>query len=164
MEGAFVGGVVAQKQSQAFLVDAGGREALALQTEGALHEPVCLGYFVDEEFFGRVGRLVVIEQVLEQRFEGGGVFTQARTTCNKRTVRFAWGDELTGGESVFEGITRRSQFAFGRDRAGGMGGVGAVASGDALAHCLSFLDEFGREFVVNGSGVRSDSQTSLLTF
>ena len=150
-----MGGVVAQKQSQAFLVDAIRREAVVLERERSLHEPVGLGHFADEQFFGRVGGLVVIEQVLEQRFEGGGIF--------------AGDDELAGGESMFEGITRRSQFAFWRDRAGGMGGVGTVASGDALAQYLSFLDEFGGEFGFErvSGGTRyglSGSEALLLPF
>ena len=148
-------GLIAEEKGEPLFVYALRCEAVVLQADSPLFKPVGLGHLADEELFRGIGGLVVIEQVLEQRLESVGIF--------------AGDDEQAGGESMFEGITRRSQFALGRDRAGGMGGVGTVASGDTLAQCLSFLDEVGGELgferVRGGSEYRlSGSEALLLPF
>lgn len=137
VEGALVGGLVAKKEGESFFVHFCCREALVLEAKGALGEPEGLGHLMNEHFFGRIGGLVVGEKGFEKRFEMGGVF--------------AGYQERAGSESVFERIARRSQFALGRARAGGVEGVRAVrvyASLNAFANGVRFGDEFGRKFVV----------------
>ncbi len=54
VEGAFVGGAVAEEEGEALFVDcdfvvaAGGGEAFVLEANGALLEPIGLGELVDE--------------------------------------------------------------------------------------------------------------------
>lgn len=136
VEGALVGGLVAEEEGEPLFVNAGRGEAVTLEADGALFEPVGLGELVDEEVFGRAGGLMIFDEGLQKSFEFCRVFTG--------------NDERAGCEAVFERITRRSQFALGGDGAGGVEGVGAVgfgsggqASFDSIAGGTGFGDELG---------------------
>src|SRR5579875_2690145 len=59
VEGALVGGVVAEEEGEAFFVYLAVGEAVVLEAEGALGEPIGLRYLLDQQLFGRVGGLVV---------------------------------------------------------------------------------------------------------
>jgi hypothetical protein len=115
MEGALVGGLVAQKKRQAFGVHAFAREALVLEAKGALGEPLGLDHLFYKDVFGRVGGLVLVEESGLEGGERGGIFARD--------------EEDAAGEAVFRGITRRSQFAHGGARAGGVLGVAAIGEG-----------------------------------
>ena len=52
IEGALVGGLVAEEEGEPFFIDSSIREAGVLQAEGALFEPVGLGHLADQELFG----------------------------------------------------------------------------------------------------------------
>jgi hypothetical protein len=115
MEGALVGGLIAQKQGQAFGVYAFAREALVLEAKGALGKPVGLGHLFYKDVFGRVGGLVLVEEGGLEGRERGGIF--------------AGDEEDAAGEAVFCGITRRSQFAHVGARTAGVLGVAAIGEG-----------------------------------
>jgi hypothetical protein len=96
MEGAFVGSLVADEESQRFSIHAIFGEAIILEAQGALGEPVRLGHLVDEHLFGGVGGLMIGEKGVKERFEIGAVL--------------AGDDHFAGCQAVFERVTRRSQF------------------------------------------------------
>jgi hypothetical protein len=108
-----MGGLVTQKERQALNVDfAVGVETVVLQADGALREPMRLRHFGDEQFLGGAGGLVLGEEHGQKRIEGGGVFPRD--------------DDLTARETVFDRITRRSQFAFRAAWSGRILGVLAI--------------------------------------
>lgn len=119
VEGAVVGGSIAKKDAEAFLVYAGFGKAGFLEAESALGEPPGMSHLLDKRGFGGGGRAAVFEKHAEEGLEFGGIF--------------AGDDPLTGGEAMFERITRRSQFA-GRGARAGIAGhdmVFSIISGKA---------------------------------
>ena len=75
VEGAFVGGSIAEKEGEALFVDSAvGSEALVLKANGALAQPVGLGQVVHEKLFGGVGGLVLLVKCFAERCESGGIF------------------------------------------------------------------------------------------
>ncbi len=64
-------------------------EYIALEAEGALAEPLVLGHFFDGDLLGRIGGLVLAEEIVEEGLQSRGIFA---------------GDEFggAGGEAVRE--------------------------------------------------------------
>lgn len=83
IEGALMRGLVAKVEGQLLFVDCGCGEALVLEANGALGEPMGLGHPGDEEFFGGGRGVVFVKQVMQERFKGGAIL--------------AGNDELAGG-------------------------------------------------------------------
>jgi hypothetical protein len=87
VEGAFVGGSVTEEEGQTFFIDTAiGGEAVILEAEGTLAQPVGLGQVVHEQLFGSVGGLVFAAQRFAESFESGGIF--------------AMDEQSAGGEAV----------------------------------------------------------------
>jgi hypothetical protein len=59
--GPLVGGLVAHEDGQVLGNAVGFSEGFALQSDGALLEPVALGHFLNEQSFGDVGGPVAFE-------------------------------------------------------------------------------------------------------
>ncbi len=108
--------LIAEKEGELLLIDAIHLEAVVLEAEGALGKPVGLGHLFYKELFGGGGGLVFLGELVEERFEGGGIFA-----CN---------DRLTRSEAVFECVAGRSSFPF---SGGGTGRKFSVAAIDVRA-------------------------------
>ena len=99
MEGAVVGGLVADEHGQV------GRDAVAvgegfgLEALRAVFQPVVLGHGLDQDDFRFGQRLVFGGEALAEGLEFGDVF--------------AVDDDAAGSEAVFEGILARASAAFG---------------------------------------------------
>ncbi|MBV9304459.1 MAG: hypothetical protein JOY62_06245 [Acidobacteriaceae bacterium] len=96
----------------ALVIEAAFSETFVLKANGALGEPPGLGHFVNQKLFGLSGGRVLFEEGVLERVEIGGVFARD--------------DQSAAGETMLEGITRRSQFSGGASRAGRALGVLAV--------------------------------------
>ena len=99
------------------VVDSVGRPGECLHCAEAAKTPEVLGEFVDEDFFGGVGRLVLAAERCAEFIELGGIFTGL--------------DDLLRVEAMLEGVLRGVRFAFGGARTGGVLGVAAVDFGAA---------------------------------
>src|SRR6185437_992039 len=107
IEGALMGGAIAHKQGKLGHVNAGFRERLVLQMDGALHEPVRLRHFLYKQLFGSSGGRVLGKEIFEQRFKLGRVL--------------AGHNHAAGSEPVLEGIAARRGLAVSTARSGGPG-------------------------------------------
>lgn len=101
-------------------------DVLRLKSSGfelphAAETPKVLRYFVDQDFFGGVGGLMLGAERSAELFELGGIFGSE--------------DELLGIEAVLEGVLARSGFALGSPGPGGVLGVSTIDPG---------ADTFGR--------------------
>ena len=75
MEGALVGGFIAQVESEAFVIDgAVVQETESLQKRGAVAQPVVLGHALDQDEFGTVFRAVFIFEIHDELVEFYGAF------------------------------------------------------------------------------------------
>jgi hypothetical protein len=132
VEAAFIGGLVADKDAE---IGGGGHfvevrdgnfPGDGLEANGAVFEPVGFRDFVDERGFGVVGRLVIVEEAVEEGFVGGGIFARD--------------DELAAGQAVFESILAGSSFTFGSAGSGGTGWFGLRVGLRHESRCLSTQD------------------------
>ena len=102
MEGSLVGGLVAEVEGEAFVVDrAVGGEALALEEQGAIAQPVMLGETFDQQHFGGAEGEVLADELALQRDVFGGVFPWQEEE-----------QEAFVGQAVFGVIAGGSGFAF----------------------------------------------------
>jgi hypothetical protein len=119
MEGAIMSDLVTKKEREPFFVNVTESEAFVLKAEGALSEPPRLSQLQNEEFFGRVLRIVFGNQRREKSIEGGAIFT-----CD---------DQFPRSKAVLERVARGSVLPFSGSRAGRMLGIGSVGGGTVHA-------------------------------
>ena len=100
MEGALVGGLIADQHGEVFGRHVVLRELQGnpLKAHGALAEPEVLGHLLDEESFGGARQPVFFVEIGEEGFEFFPVFTAK--------------DEVVGAESVAACVLSRTGFAF----------------------------------------------------
>ena len=93
----------------------GAREQLGFEVWNSIEAPGGVGEFVDQLGFGGGGWLVFIQKLLEVEREHGRILGGE--------------DGGAGGESVAQGIERRSLFAGWGARTGGVLGIGSICGG-----------------------------------
>jgi len=115
VKGALVGGLVAQRESELFLVDNGagfGIVAGGFEIQGAAAEPVMLGHGFDERGFGEGFGLVFFAEGGEERVEFG--------------LRFAGEDTEGSGQAMAGVVQSRDGFTHFGFRTAGQLGVFAI--------------------------------------
>ena len=143
LEGAFVAGAVAHEERQAFVVErAVFFEAAALESFGAIAQPVVLGHAVDQDMLGfGFGAMLTQESAAEDAI-GFGAFERK----NEKNV-------VVAAEAVAKVIAGRGGFALFRFGACGMFRVGSVG-GDLRFGRHIFRNSFVRDF--RAEGVRAE--------
>lgn len=104
MEGAVIGGLVAQEEGK--LIEIVRGKGIHLQAKRAVGKPVVFGHVMHQQFFGGVGGRVIGNQRLMESGKFGGVFVGQ--------------EKGAGSETVFERIAAGSSFAGWGAGAGGM--------------------------------------------